>query len=190
MALVLVQPGIEPAGQFDLAANQTITGGEIGVFDTYGTDADGFQIVKVRLATSGDTGPFYLLDEGTKGYGTLVGDTVVKTDTGFASGLNNGVRLGPATHVGSGKVTLWNKQGIYAVTLDSLADTEAALKSAAPGTGLTFDTTTGKLLLGNASPTPLAYVIQFKQDEALVTTLGSVVYHEKLIIQFNPCGQA
>lgn len=190
MALVLVQPGIEPAGQFDLADDQTVTGGEIGVFDTYGLDADGFQIVKVRLATSGDTGPFYLLDDGTKGYGTLIGTTVVKTNTGFATGSDNGTRLGPPTYAGSGKVTLWNKPGIYAVTLDSLADTESALKAAAPGTGLTYDISTGKLALGNISPTPLAFVIQFKKDETLVTTGGSVIYHEKLIVHFNPFGQA
>ncbi len=189
MALLLVQPGFEPAGQFALQNGQAVIGGEVGVLDTTGIDANGFQIIKARLATTADTSPFFLMDDGKTGYGTVFGNTVVKTDTGFAFGADHGIRPGPTTYSASGKVTLWNKPGLYAVTSDALTDNEATLKAAAPGTGLTFDIATGKLLLGNAAPQPLAYVVQYVIDDSLVTTFGSVVNNKKLIISFNPFGQ-
>ena len=175
MALLLVQPGVLPAGQFDLEDDTTIVGGEIGVFDTFALDANGFQVISVRRATTGDTGPFFLLDDGVIGYGTYFGSTVLGSTFGLPS------------YVASGEVTVWDKQGLYAVTLDALADTEAALKAAAPGSGLTIDPT-GKLKLGSSSVTPIAYIIQFKHDESLVTTSGSAVNNKKLVIYFNPTG--
>jgi hypothetical protein len=188
MALLLAQPGIEPAGQFDLNLHddQVLLGGEIGVFETVGL-INTYQVIKVRLATTGDTGPFFLLDDGSKGYGTNFGSTVVRTSTGFAAGSDNAPRLGPPTFAGSNKVTIWNKPGFYAVTLDALSDSEAALKAASPGTGLTIEVD-GTLKLGNIAPQPLAYVVQFKVDESLVTTGGNVVDNKKLIICFNPFG--
>lgn len=188
MSLILVQPGFEPAGQFDLMALTVISGGEVGVLDTIDL-LNGYQVIKARKATTGDAGPFFLLDDGTTGYGISFGSTVVKTSTGFVSGMNDYIRIGPPSYSASDKVTLWNKPGLYAITLDSLADTEVSLKAAAPGTGMTFDID-GKLLLGNISTTPIAYVIQFKIDETLVTTGGNILQQKKLIIIFNPFGQA
>lgn len=190
MALLMVQEGVQPLGQYDAYSTFAPVGGEVGVLITTGTTTDGYQVLAVRGATTGDKGPFYLVDDGKTGYGVLFGNTVVRTDTGFSSGADNGTRLGPTTYAASGKLTLWDKQGLYAVTLDALFDSEASLKAAAPGDHLTVDASTSKLKLGNmaggAGSAPLATVVTYKIDESLVTTGGSVVAHKKLVISFNP----
>lgn len=40
MALHILQPSLRPIGQFDLAHGQTVTGGEIGIFDEGAVNAD------------------------------------------------------------------------------------------------------------------------------------------------------
>lgn len=195
MALLMVQEGVSPVGQYDAYSAFSPVGGEVGVLISTGTTTDGYQILAVRGATTGDQGPFYLVDDGTKGYGTLFGNTVVETDTGFVSGSDTATRLGPASYKASGKLSLWDKPGLYAVTLDALFDSEATLKAALPGAHLTVDATSSKLKIGNmaagASGAPLATVVTFKVDESLVTTGGSVVNHKKLVISFDPhCANA
>lgn len=195
MALLMVHEGIQPAGQFDLADGYTasLKGGEIYMLSDFGVDSDGYQIVKARPATLSDGyGPFYLSDDGLTGYGVLFGNTVVRTDTGFSSGADNGTRLGPATYKASGKVTLWDKNGMYAVSLDALDAnvTEAQWKTAAPNTPLTVTADgTGTLTLGAEQFPAVAYVVRYGIDESLVTTGGAVVNHKKLVIRFNPYGQ-
>jgi hypothetical protein len=190
MALLMVQEGCQPLGHYDGYSSFAPLGGEVGVLISTGTNSDGYQVLAVRGATTGDTGPFFLVDDGLSGYGVLFGNTVVRTDTGFSSGADSGTRLGPTTYAASGKLTLWDKPGLYAVTLDALFDTETNLKAALPGAHLTVDASTGMLKLGNmaggAGSAPLATVVQYKLDEALVTTGGAVVAHKKLVISFNP----
>jgi len=192
MALLMVQEGVQPAGQYDYASDgYSMKGGEVWVLASAGPDANGFQVVKARPATSSDGyGPFYLGDDGLTGYGVLFGNTVTRTATGFASGADNATRLGPGTYVGSGKVTLWDKPGLYAVTLDAVGSSESACKAALPGAKLTVGSN-GVLTLTGATQTgpAVATVVQFKVDEALVTTGGAVVNHKKLVINFNPQGQ-
>jgi hypothetical protein len=186
MALILTQPGVQPLGQYDGSSTFAPKGGEVGVLQSIGVNATGNQILTVRAATTGDTGPFFLVDDGTAGYGTLFGNTVVRTSTGFTAGSYSGVPIGPPTYTGSGKLTLWDKPGLYAVTLDALIDSEATLKAASPGAGLTVDPATGKLMLGDpAAGSHFAKVITFKFDEGLVTTGGAVVPQKKLVIAFN-----
>lgn len=190
MALLMVQEGVQPAGQYDNLDGYTPLGGEVYALYSKGVDANGLQIVATRPAVTADGyGPFYLADDGLTGYGVLFGNTVTRTATGFASGADSATRLGPATYVASGKVTLWDKPGLYAVTLDALVDTEANLKAALPGTGLAVGTA-GKLQLTGANAMPVATVVAYKFDEALVTTGGAVVSHKKLVINFNPHGHA
>jgi hypothetical protein len=192
MALLMVQEGLFPAGQYDGYSTFLPKGGEVGVLISTGTNSDGYQVLAVRGATTGDKGPFYLVDDGLTGYGVLFGNTVTRTATGFSSGADTATRLGPATYAASGKLTLWDKPGLYAVTLDTLFDSEASLKAAVPGVSMTVDASTSKLKLG-AMGTPnglgIATVVTYKVDESLVTTGGSVVAHKKLVINFNPqCG--
>jgi hypothetical protein len=190
MALLMVQEGVQPAGQYDGYSTFLPVGGEVGVLISTGTNSDGYQLLAVRGATTGDKGPFYLVDEGLTGYGVFFGNTVTRTATGFVSGADSATRLGPTTYAASGKYTLWDKPGLYAVTLDALFDTEATLKAQVPGAHLTVDASTSKLKVGNmaggASAAPLATVVVYKIDESLVTTGGSVVAHKKLVINFNP----
>lgn len=201
MALLMVQEGIQPAGQYDLdiADGYTPVGGEVYVLASKGVGSDGYQKVVARPAATGDGYAFYLADDGLTGYGVLFGNTVTRTATGFSSGLDNGTRLGPTTYAGSGKVTLWCQPGIYAVTLDALDFTSVsgdlinAYVAALPGAALTVNGAAsgahaGKLKLGSPAGggAPVATVITFKVDEALVTTGGSVVSKQKLVIRFNP----
>jgi hypothetical protein len=192
MALIMVQEGVQPLGVYDAYATFAPIGGEVAVLISTGTTTDGYQILAVRGATTGDKGPFYLADDGALGYGVLFGNTVTRTATGFTSGADTATRLGPASYVASGKVTLWDKPGLYAVSLDALVGTEASYKAAVPGTFLAVDAATSRLKIGAmGTPVglPIATVVTFKIDESLVTTGGAVINHKKLVVSFNPqCG--
>jgi hypothetical protein len=147
MALILLQAGREPLGQFDgYDADTTIVtgilGGEVATLVNYafqgataGTDqaakdADGsdgyvgatsikFRPIATRNMPSGAR-PVFLMDEGSRGYGTLFGEVI----GGIAGKKTTGVNYGPHTAEGSGKVTLWDKPGLYGVTLNAV-DTNA-----------------------------------------------------------------
>jgi len=163
MALKILQPGIEPAGQFDIEdASAGILGGEIGTVTalsrantlTERSTADvksGYtnNIEQKRMGVTTNIKenglrPLWLLDDGTRGYGTLFGQTI-----GTPTGLGPGVIMGPSSLVGSGKVTVWNKPGIYGVSLDAV-DTSVLLglqptnASMEPGIAL-FPMADGKL---------------------------------------------
>ena len=198
MALLMVSEGLNPQGQYDLDVADGYTsllGGEVFVLVSNGADANGFQTLSARPARTTDGyGPFFLGDDGTYGYGVLFGNTVTRTATGFSSGSDTGTRLGPGTWVGSGKVTLWDKPGLYAVSLDALdsAVTESTWKSKVPGTALTVKSDGSGKLTTVGAPTgfpPVASVVTYKVDEALVTTGGAVVVHKKLVVRFNPYAQ-
>jgi hypothetical protein len=135
MALELVQPGIQPLGQFDGADGilTTLKGGEVatikGVTRTadkaaWDVDYDGYvgtsRPVVTTVLVPGDR-PLFLVDEGITGYGTLFGSVIGGTAGQYAYGLGQvpAVVLGPHTAYASGKVTLWDKPGTYAVTLDA-----------------------------------------------------------------------
>ena len=145
MALKLLQPGIQPLGQFDGYDPETLTflGGEVctligiatGPSDLHAADIDdGYTgtVVQTRPAVSKNLVDgmrlLFLADDGTSGYGTLFGQVVGGTVGQVVAG---GAVLGPHTATGSGKITLWDKPGLYAVTLDAV-DTTA-------GTGLVPD---------------------------------------------------
>lgn len=186
MALLMVQEGVQPLGQYDGYSSFAPLGGEVGVLISTGTNSDGYQVLAVRGATTGDTGPFFLVDDGLAGYGVYFGNTVTRTATGFSSGADNSTKLGPSTYAASGKLTLWDKSGLYAVTLDALFDSEASLKAAVPGAVMTVDAATSKLKLGAPSAGLfIARVVTYKVDESLVTTGGAVVAHKKLVIMFG-----
>lgn len=171
MSLKLLQPGIQPLGQFDGVDSEVLTfkGGEVCTFSyvttsgqpgvtTPGQDQaaydqfDGYvnasgtfkrpAVTKTHAATSNAARPLMLADDGITGYGTLFGSVV-----GGAVGqqVSGGAVLGPHTSTGSGKTTCWDKPGLYAVSLDavhsSLQPTNTTLTG---GDALGF--TTGGLL--------------------------------------------
>lgn len=218
MALKLLQPGIQPLGQFDGLDTEigTLYGGEVvsfaSVVATAATDKaaydvfDGYiapnkrTVVTRNIATTAR--PLMLADDGITGYGTLFGSVV-----GGTVGQNTtGTVLGPHTTTGSGKVTLWDKPGLYAVTLDAACDqaadglvpTNGALDA---GTSLTFvpssATVGGKLTpVGSTAAAGntvvVGHFVDFDTNGSLVTTpnhlvssLGTKVFRFA-IFHFNP----
>lgn len=201
MALFPLQPGIQPLGQFDVLDSQltSIKGGEVMTFasasrvntasekaaadvlDGYDYDSTGTGLggrAVAQLAATAAEYPLALADDGNSPdyltyFGQVVGGPVGLSTTG-------GTKLGPHTAEGSGKVTLWDKPGLFAVTVDALAATfVSSLPSTglAPGSTLGF-TAAGLLAHGSSSAvssTGCATFLEFESSPSLVTTPGRLV---------------
>jgi hypothetical protein len=205
MSLKILQPGVQPLGQFDGDDTESLTllGGEIVTFKsvvaTAATDKaakdsfDGYvnslkrPVVTRNVGTA--TRPLMLADDGITGYGTLFGSVLGGTVGQVATG---GALLGPHTTTGSGKVTLWANPGLYAVSLDGACDqaadglvpTNATLDT---GTALTYrygsTTLGGKLTpvgstaaaVGGANTTVVGRFVEFVTGGALVKTPNYLV---------------
>lgn len=185
-----------PLGQFDGLDSETtsLLGGEVvgltGV-STTGTDKkaadlnDGYvgTTTKTRPAVTkslvSGMRPLWLSDEGTKGYGTLFGEVVGGTVGQVSTG---GAQLGPHTATGSGKVTCWDKPGLYAVSLDAV-DTTASTGLVPDNGTLTvgaalYATASGKLTPAVASAfesVVVARFVEFTTNGSLVTTPNHLV---------------
>ena len=133
--------------------------------------------VVTKTLASG-TRPLMLADDGTSGYGTLFG-TVVGGTVGTAAG----VVLGPHTATGSGKVTLWDKPGMYAVTLDAVASDLAPTATGITAGSSLYATSAGLLTadktLSFEKSGGLGLVVgnfvSFETDRTLVTTPNRLV---------------
>ena len=203
MALYVLQPGVQPLGQFDFLDTDldNVLGGELGVFDEASrvntasekaaVDAlDGYVADQVdvgdpaasrpvlRLADSSgtdDSKAFYLLDDGKAGYGTLFGEVI-----GVPVGLSTtGTNLGPHTAAASGKVTAWDKPGLYAVSTDALAaDVLGGVNlndTPLPGELLYRDYTTAKMTRTVNAGNKVAVFVELRGNGSLVTTPGKLV---------------
>jgi hypothetical protein len=158
MSLKLLQPGTQPLGQFDGLDSQVLSlkGGEVvtlksvvatsatdkaasDVFDGYSNPSSVQHRPVVQLAADGYARPLMLSDEGILGYGTLFGAVVGGTVGQQSNGPNSytGAVLGPHTATGSGKVTCWDKPGLYAVSLDAC---DTASSTGLQPTNTTIDT--------------------------------------------------
>ncbi len=204
MALKLLQPGVQPLGQFDGYDSEVLTlkGGEVVTlvsvpvppgdkaaadsFDGY-VNPGGVQKRPVVTKTlSSGSRPLMLADDGITGYGTLfgaiVGGTVGQQVNG--PGVYTGAVLGPHTATGSGKVTCWEKPGLYAVSLDA-CDTASA--TGLQPTNTTLDTgaaltySAAGLLTPVGSPAAVASApvvgrfVDFETNGSLVTTPNRLV---------------
>lgn len=211
MALFILNPGVQPLGQFDVYDTDltSVKGGEIMTLDqTLRTNAsdkssrdvlDGYLaagvsegtptayrvVTKIAKDSVGSGKLFFLADDGTTYYGVTLG-SVIGTTVGQAT---TGTNLGPHTAYGSGKVTLWDKQGLYAVSLDAVnaylvPDTAAK----ALGHGGLFDTPLpGELLYRDAygllarsaqqgnTADKVAAFIELSSKGSLVTTPARLV---------------
>jgi hypothetical protein len=222
MSLKLLQPGIQPLGQFDgLDADVlTLKGGEVvsfaqvttagqpgvttsgqdqgayDVFDGYVNTTGGvFKRAAVtrlwdsatgHLTPSATVGPLMLADEGITGYGTLFGSVVggvvgqqVNGPTTFTGAI-----LGPHTATGSGKVTCWDKAGLYAVSLDA-TDSAATTGLQPTNTTLSVGSVLSFTVNGNLTPSSggnkvssapnVGYLVEFNTNQSLVTTPNYLV---------------
>jgi len=153
MALFILQEGVQPIGDFNVAAASAayVKGGELMTLASELANDylsamdvnDGYvapqavtayaQVPCVRLAydTGELAGPIYLSDDGTTHYGVMFGTIIgnpVGIGTDYLAGVaHSGTNLGPSTMTGSGKCTCWDKPGIYAVSLDACDQTALGL---------------------------------------------------------------
>lgn len=200
MALKVLQAGVQPLGQFDGLDSEylSLKGGEVVTFsyvslsgsDKAAKDAkDGYvttsSVTRPAVTSALSTGlrPLFLADEGVKGYGTLFGTVV-----GGVAGQNvSGTTLGPSTATGSGKVTLWDKPGLYAVTLDacdSTASTGLTVTNSTLVGGAPLYATSAGLLTPNKSLSfesvsgaglVVGRFVEFSSNGSLVTSPASLV---------------
>lgn len=217
MALYILNPGITPLGDFDCLDTDldNVVGGEVAVLDEAsrsitstekaaadvldGYVADGIDtgtptptrvVARIADETSETYDLFYLMDDGKAGYGTLFGE-VVGTPTGLSV---TSTALGPHSAAASGKVTLWDKPGLYAVSLTAL-HTDVVPTTA--GTNM-YDTplpgqllyrhTDGKLARATSTSDKIAQFVELANNGSLVTTparlVGATATFDRIKIQF------
>jgi hypothetical protein len=189
-----------PFGQFDGydadIRNNVIKGGEVATlialavtntdkaaadvknWDGYGTPVPTTRPIVTTTLVSGSY-PLFLTDDGVANYGTLFGEVIGQTcGKGAYTPWGSPQQLGPHTATGSGKITLWNYPGTYAVTLDA-TDTDATNgvqvtnSTLVTGTAL-YATAAGKLTTTGGSKFTncpvVARFIEFSSNKSLVTT--------------------
>jgi hypothetical protein len=185
----LTTPGVSQAG---------LDAGAYDVFDGYINVGGTFKRPAVSRKFDGSTTlssssrPLMLSDDGITGYGTLfgtvVGGTIGQVSYGPSSTVAAANLLGPHTATGSGKVTCWDKPGLYAVSLDAVDTTAGtgtgagltpANTSLSVGAALTFTfagllcpLTSSEALSG--APT-VAHLVEFNTNQSLVTTPNYLV---------------
>tara|TARA_A100001011_G_scaffold392181_1_gene479191 strand:+ start:1619 stop:2419 length:801 start_codon:yes stop_codon:yes gene_type:complete len=116
-------------GQFMDTASTELPMFELGGPHTVGVDSAGVaavgptgsaaetyrSVLQARSATGlGYVTLFGLADDGTSGYGTLFGE-LIGGRAGQATSVSGATVIGPATHLASGKVTVWTQPGLYGV---------------------------------------------------------------------------
>lgn len=206
MALILHQPGTQPLGQFDGYTGETLNfnGGEVCSWralpypasgasdvnsDGYVNEGGlGFVVPAISrtwnstgAAPLSSAGPFFLSDEGINHYGTLFGAVVGGFVGQQVNGPNTytGAVLGPHTATGSGKVTVWDKPGLYGVTLDAVDSTNLAPSVTTLTVGQKLYFTAAGLLTTSvgkvANGLSVGSLASFETNGSLVTTPGSLV---------------
>jgi len=216
MALFILNPGVSPLGDFDLLDTDAagLLGGEVmvldkstprrnaagekaaaDVYDGYlapgvseGTPTAYRTVARIASSTCNQK-LFFLADDGKKYYGVMFGSVI-----GAPMGLSTtGTNLGPSTVSGSGKVTLWDKPGLYAVSLDAVAADviPATLDTPLPGE-LLYRSTGGLLTRDTGTSDKIAAFIELTANGALVTTPGRLVgaaeTFDRIKIQFLGAG--
>lgn len=215
MSMKPLNPGLYPLGQYDLLDTElaNITGGEVVTYtrasrtnsatEQAAADAlDGYlyddilpftnrpAVVRASAVTER---PLFLADDGLAGYGNHFGETI-----GTPAGLSTtGTNLGPHSAAASGKVTLWDKPGLYSVSVTSLASDFVATLSASgmdPGLALGFENSGSGLLCHTGCANALAAsgvarAVEFESSGSLVTTperlVGAAEQWPNLVIEFH-----
>lgn len=219
MALFLYQPGVQPLGQYDFLDTDvsSLLGGQIGtldeasrtitstekaaqdVLDGYladqvdvGTPDASRPVLRLADESSESTDLFYLLDDGTTHYGTLFGE-LIGTPVGLATTTSSGgSALGPSTAAGSGKVTAWDKPGVYGVSTDALDSDvlggDNQNDTPLPGELLYRGSTTAQLTRATTSSDKIALFIELAGNGSLVNTpndlVGATESFDRIKIQY------
>jgi len=197
MALKLLIPGTQPVGIFDAVDSEltSFKGGEVVTLTSValsGSDKaasdvlDGYTLpssVQKRPAVTKTLAsgkrPLMLADEGISGYGTLYGVVVGGT---VGQQVTGGAVLGPHTATGSGKITCWDKPGLYAVSLDAVdttASTGLVTGNTSLDSGSALYATSAGLLTPNSGAAFESVVVgrfvSFDTNGSLVTTPNKLV---------------
>ena len=208
MALYLLQPGLQPLGQFDFLDTDldNVLGGEVGTLDEAsrtntssekaafdaldGYVADGSSAATRPVLRIADTATesrklFYLLDDGKANYGTLFG-SVLGSPLGLST---SGTNLGPHTGAGSGKVTAWDKPGLYAVSTDAVEDALSDLTDTPfPGDLLYRAATSGKLTSLADTGDKIGMYVEHSGNGSLVNTpaklVGAAEVFDRIVFQY------
>jgi len=211
MALYLLQPGVQPIGQFDFLETDLslLLGGMLGTLDeavrvNSSTEKAAFDVLDGYVAdgSSAATRPvlriadtasetrklFYLLDDGSAGYGTLFG-SLIGTPVGLST---TGSALGPSSAAGSGKVTAWDKAGLYAVSTDAV---EAALSDLTdtpfPG-DLLYRSANGKLTSLADTGDKIGMYVEHSGSGSLVNTpaslVGGAAVYDRIVFNYLGAG--
>lgn len=215
MALYPYQAGIQPLGQFDVLDSYAslILGGEVGsLFGAARANStsekssydvkDGYDYALQRVAVAprvnvSTVRPLWLLDEGVAGYGTLFGSLIgspVGLCTGRGTGSSCATTLGPSTLSGSGKVTCWDKPGLYGISADAV-DTGTgglimATATALPGAAVK-PLPTGVLTLSGSGVVDVTVgrFVEFETSPFLVTTppvlIGATESVVRVVLAYN-----
>lgn len=199
MALKVLHTSGSPIGEYDALDTDLsagFKGGEVATFSSVtlatadlsaADSADGYDNVsgasRTVVTKAGiDSNVMMLADDGTAGYGVLFGVVTGGTAGQTSYGPGGGTNLGPASYVGSGKITCWATPGLFGVTLDA-CDTNATTglqptnTTLIPGAKL-FVTSAGLLTpnVSNGSADHWAgNFVEFSTDRSMVTTPNRLV---------------
>jgi len=149
------------------------------VFDGYTLPSSVQKRVAVTKTLTSGKRPLMLADDGISGYGTLYGVVVGGT---VGQQVSGGAVLGPHTATGSGKLTCWDKPGLYAVSLDAVdttASTGLVTGNTSLDSGSALYATAAGLLTPNSGAAFESVVVgrfvSFDTNGSLVTTPNKLV---------------
>lgn len=199
MSLKLLSPGAQPLS-FDVVDSEltSFKGGEVvtltslalsgsdkaakDVFDGYTLPSSVQKRVAVTKTLSSGKRPLMLADDGIAGYGTLFGSVVGGSVGQVVSGSSSVVVLGPSSATGSGKLTCWDKPGLYAVSLDAVdttASTGLVTGNTSLDSGSALYATAAGLLTPNSGAAFESVVVgrfvSFETNGSLVTSSNNMV---------------
>lgn len=138
-----------PVGLLPLKASVAVEGGMVGQVVATATgflpEVDLFSDLAGAMRTLSLVG---LIDDSTSGHGYGAGQGYLGVPIAFNVTSETGVPVGPATHLASGKCTLWTDSGLYVT--DTFDPAVGFLAAVTPGTALCAGTgaTAGLLTTG------------------------------------------
>ena len=198
MALVLLNPGLRPMGQFDLNDGQTVNGGEYAELTSEALTTEGYAAdvgtaygsgivansqglnfalgARTAVPDAATAAVGGLTDEGSDNYGTLFGSAISMFGTGFGTQSTRGVvTLGPKTDLASGKATIWHQSGLYGVTTDAVTASTGTnpIGTATATNARLYALAAGTLSADASAGVRVAIYLGAQRDRSLVSTTAA-----------------